>query len=89
MYDEGWNFAIHNSTRPHSDSQLLVQHGSFGSLGSDRDSYYANGSDDFRTYLWKVPEEAALREARSVVDYSDWTKNRRPGEIGESGLCAA
>ncbi|RPD62291.1 WD40 repeat-like protein, partial [Lentinus tigrinus ALCF2SS1-6] len=59
-----------------------MKHGSFGGLGSDRDSYYANGSDDFRTYLWKVPEECALLEARSVVEYSDWAKNRRPGELG-------
>ncbi len=65
-------------------SRSPVQHGSFGSLGSDQDLYYVNGSDDFRTYLWKVPDEAALLEGRSVVEFSDWARNRRPGEIGES-----
>ncbi|TFK88722.1 WD40 repeat-like protein [Polyporus arcularius HHB13444] len=59
-----------------------MKHGSFGSLGSDQDLYYVNGSDDFRTYLWKVPDEAALLEGRSVVEFSDWARNRRPGEIG-------
>ena len=51
-------------------------------MGSDRDMYYTAGSDDFRAYVWKIPDESALVESRKVVEYSDWIKNRRPGELG-------
>ena len=44
--------------------------------------YYTAGSDDFRAYVWKIPDESALLESRKVVEYSDWIKNRRPGELG-------
>ena len=52
-------------------------------MGSDRDLYYTQGSDDFRTYVWKIPEESALFEGRATVEHSDWIKARRPGELGE------
>ncbi|KAI1793347.1 WD40 repeat-like protein [Ganoderma leucocontextum] len=65
-------------------NSCTMKHGSFGSLGSDRDMYYAQGSDDFRTYVWKIPEESALLESRMVVEHSDWMKARRPGELGYS-----
>ncbi len=61
-----------------------MKHGSFGGLGSDRDMFYVEGSDDFRTYVWKVPEVSALLEGRDVVSCSEWTMNKRPGEIGAS-----
>ena len=44
--------------------------------------YYTAGSDDFRAYVWKIPHEAVLLESRKVVEYSDWIKNRGPGELG-------
>lgn len=58
------------------------QHGSFGGFGSDRDSYFAVGSDDFRAYLWKIPDEHELLERRRVVEGWEWFGTPRPGEIG-------
>ncbi|KAI0712040.1 WD40 repeat-like protein [Earliella scabrosa] len=63
-------------------NSCTIKHGSFGGLGSDRDTYYAQGSDDFRTYVWKIPDEADMLNARMVVDPLDWARNERPGEIG-------
>ncbi|KAI0770187.1 WD40 repeat-like protein [Fomes fomentarius] len=65
-------------------NSCTMKHGSFGGLGSNRDMFYVEGSDDFRTYVWKVPEVSALLEGRDVVSYSEWTMNKRPGEIGYS-----
>ncbi|PIL22436.1 hypothetical protein GSI_15124 [Ganoderma sinense ZZ0214-1] len=75
--------AVSPGEKTYSNS-CTMKHGSFGSLGSDRDLYYAQGSDDFRTYVWKIPEESALLESRMVVENSDWMKARRPGELGYS-----
>ena len=51
-------------------------------MGCDGEMYYAEGSDDFRAYVWKIPDDPALLESRTVVEYADWIKNRRPGELG-------
>ncbi|KAH9889761.1 WD40 repeat-like protein [Cubamyces lactineus] len=63
-------------------NSCTMKHGSFGGLGSDQDLYYAHGSDDFRTYLWKIPSESALLEQRVVVGQYEWDMRPRPGEIG-------
>ncbi|KAI0365711.1 WD40 repeat-like protein [Pilatotrama ljubarskyi] len=63
-------------------NSCTMKHASFGGFGSDRDSYFALGSDDFRAYLWKIPEDAALLEGRTVVEHSEWERRPRPGEIG-------
>ncbi|KAI0661984.1 WD40 repeat-like protein [Cubamyces menziesii] len=63
-------------------NSCTMKHGSFGGLGSDQDMYYAHGSDDFRTYLWKIPSESALLEQRAVVSPFEWDMCPRPGEIG-------
>ena len=60
-----------------------MQHGTFGGLGSGRDTYYAQGSDDFRTYVWKIPDGGELLENRKTIDFAEWQVGRRPGEIGE------
>ncbi|TBU37170.1 WD40 repeat-like protein [Dichomitus squalens] len=78
------NGAVVNPSENTYTNSCTIKHGSFGTLGSDRDMYYTAGSDDFRAYVWKIPEEAALLESRNVVEYSDWTENRRPGELGYS-----
>ncbi|KAI0354866.1 WD40 repeat-like protein [Trametes cingulata] len=63
-------------------NSCTMKHGSFGGFGSDHDSYFAHGSDDFRTYLWKIPDDSALLEGRTVIGHSDWERHLRPGEIG-------
>ncbi|CDO77143.1 hypothetical protein BN946_scf184657.g18 [Trametes cinnabarina] len=65
---------------------LTMLHGSFGSLGTDRDSYFALGSDDFRGYVWKIPDEAYLLQCRSVVDHKVWDICPNPGEIGHDSI---
>ncbi|KAL7280024.1 hypothetical protein ACG7TL_006438 [Trametes sanguinea] len=61
---------------------VVHKHASFGGLGTDQDSYYAHGSDDFRTYVWKIPDDASLLECRKVVSHLNWDLCPNPGEIG-------
>ncbi|KAI0763562.1 WD40 repeat-like protein [Trametes elegans] len=63
-------------------NSCTMKHGSFGGFSSDRDSYFAVGSDDFRAYLWKIPDEHELLERRRVVEGWEWFGNPLPGEIG-------
>ncbi|KAL1950693.1 hypothetical protein VTO73DRAFT_5817 [Trametes versicolor] len=63
-------------------NSCTMKYGTFGGFGSDRGNYYAHGSDDFRTYLWKIPDEAALREQRVVIDHSNWDTCADAGQIG-------
>jgi hypothetical protein len=36
------------------------------------DAYYGAGSDDFRGYVWKVPETSMLLEQRKEIDVDRW-----------------
>ncbi|KAI8994199.1 WD40 repeat-like protein [Trametes punicea] len=63
-------------------NSCTMKHASFGGLGSDQDSYFAHGSDDFRAYVWKIPNDASLLERRAVVSHLEWDMCPRPGEIG-------
>ncbi|KAH9847949.1 WD40 repeat-like protein [Lenzites betulinus] len=67
---------------PTWSNSCTMKHGSFGGFGSDRDTYYAHGSDDFQTYLWKVPDTEVLRDLRTVVEVEEWNAWPRLGEIG-------
>ena len=49
----------------------------------DSDKYYAQGSDDFRTYIWKIPSNTELLQDRKEVDFFEWGTCPRPGETGE------
>ena len=53
---------------------LVLQHGSFGGPGLSSDEYYTAGSDDFRAYVWKVPDVEELREKRRVVQKTAWVE---------------
>ncbi|KAI9058253.1 WD40 repeat-like protein [Trametes sanguinea] len=63
-------------------NSCTMKHASFGGLGSDQDSYFAHGSDDFRAYVWKIPDDASLLECRKVVSHLQWDLCPNPGEIG-------
>jgi hypothetical protein len=52
--------------------EIQIQHGSFGGPSLTRDSYYAAGSDDFRGYVWKIPDLADLAARRREVDVVSW-----------------
>ena len=36
------------------------------------DAYYGAGSDDFRGYVWRIPETQVLLEQRREVDAGEW-----------------
>ncbi|KAG8905300.1 hypothetical protein FRB99_000273 [Tulasnella sp. 403] len=57
---------IPSGERTYSNSATM-KHGSFG--GSD---YYSAGSDDFRSYIWKIPPKSYLEEHRRPMTSSDW-----------------
>lgn len=48
------------------------QHGSFGGPSLTSDAYYGAGSDDFRGYVWKVPETSILLEQRREIGVDRW-----------------
>lgn len=49
------------------------QHGSFGGPSLSSDVYYGAGSDDFRGYVWKIPETQMLLEQRKEVEVDSWS----------------
>lgn len=49
------------------------QHGSFGGPSLISDAYYGAGSDDFRGYVWKIPETPGLLEQRKEIDADHWS----------------
>ena len=68
---------------------VVFQHGSFGGPGLDRDCYYAAGSDDFRAYIWKIPDSRELEQKREKIAYERWQNlqtDDRPPMIGTFGF---
>lgn len=59
------------------------QHGSFGGPGLATDEYFSAGSDDFRGYVWKLPDTAELIERRTAVDADNWETRYSPNEVGK------
>lgn len=49
-----------------------IKHGSFGGPSLNSDAYYAAGSDDFRGYVWKIPETSVLTEQRREIGVDSW-----------------
>lgn len=50
----------------------LPQHGSFGGPASGLDEYFCTGSDDFRTYCWRIPDLARLADERKEIGSGEW-----------------
>jgi len=65
-------------------NSCTIKHGSFGSGGLDDDQYYCAGSDDFRAYVWKIPDNAVLLEQRTKIDADAWTNVEDSETIGSS-----
>ncbi|OCB84985.1 WD40 repeat-like protein [Sanghuangporus baumii] len=58
-----------------------MKHGSFGSPSGDiEDMYYTTGSDDFRAYVWKLPDTVTLQEARRTLSRDEFN-NEPPRTI--------
>ncbi|KAF9645772.1 WD40 repeat-like protein [Thelephora ganbajun] len=49
-----------------------IKHGSFGGPSLTSDAYYGAGSDDFRGYVWKIPETPMLLEQRKEIGVDRW-----------------
>lgn len=56
-----------------------IKHGSFGGPSLTSDAYYGAGSDDFRGYVWKIPDTSMLLEQRKEINVESW-----PLEGGET-----
>lgn len=54
-------------------NSCTIKHGSFGGPGFDSDQFYCVGSEDFRAYVWKVPELSELAERRIEISSLDWS----------------
>lgn len=76
-------------------NSCTVKHGSFGRFGSGGSGsggggeglYYVTGSDDFRAYGWKVPEDVQeLRERREQRVWNEWLESEPEG-TGEEAVC--
>ncbi|PCH40298.1 WD40 repeat-like protein, partial [Wolfiporia cocos MD-104 SS10] len=67
--------------RTYSNS-CTMKHGSFGGPAMDTDPYYCAGSDDFRTYMWKIPETSLLQTERQVISLDDWISGVHPDTVG-------
>ncbi|GAA5881610.1 hypothetical protein JCM3774_006493 [Rhodotorula dairenensis] len=77
-------------------NSTTTKHGSFGGSygGADaaapgRGLYYAAGSDDFKTYLWEVPDLERLREGRRRVRSTAIGAGDRSGSGGHTAAAAA
>lgn len=60
-----------------------LQHGSFGSAGLSSDELYSTGSEDFRGYVWKIPNLSELMEKRIEVSYEGWVAQEWTNTIGQ------
>ena len=58
-----------------SDLETLFieeQHGSFGGPSLTSGAYYGASSDDFRGYVWKIPETSMLLQQRKEIGADHW-----------------
>jgi len=56
--------------RLNSQNVIFKKHGSLATF--DNVTYLSAGSDDFRGYVWKIPNIEEMKERREVVSKDDW-----------------
>lgn len=61
-----------------------MKHGSFGGPGLATDEYFSAGSDDFRGYVWKLPDTPELIDRRKLFNVDEWAIHDSPDEVGFS-----
>ncbi|KZT12209.1 WD40 repeat-like protein [Laetiporus sulphureus 93-53] len=80
----------HSAERTYSNG-CTIKHGSFGGPGMGNDHLYCAGSDDFRAYVWRIPDPMALVDRRESHDASIWTNSGNSETVGyrapKSGTC--
>jgi WD repeat-containing protein 22 len=59
------------------------QSGAFGGPGMSEDILYGAGSDDFRGYVWKIPELSTLLGFRQEISADEWMTHEWTGACGE------
>ncbi|KAI5997409.1 WD40-repeat-containing domain protein [Pisolithus albus] len=57
--------------RTYSNS-CTMKSGAFGGPGISEDILYAAGSDDFRGYVWEIPDTATLAGLRQEIPTEEW-----------------
>lgn len=79
MHNEG-----HRSTAWNDSTYLYSsQHGSFGGPGLAIEEYFSAGSDDFRGYVWKLPDAAEMIERRQKVSADEWAAGDSLPDVGK------
>ncbi|KAL4081255.1 WD40 repeat-like protein [Scleroderma citrinum] len=68
---------IAEGERTYSNS-CTMKSGAFGGLGMSEDVLYAAGSDDFRGYVWQIPEARVLMGLRQEVSVDEWYAQEWP-----------
>ncbi|KDQ62603.1 hypothetical protein JAAARDRAFT_171107 [Jaapia argillacea MUCL 33604] len=64
--------------RTYSNS-CTIKHGTFSDSIYDNDQFYTTGSDDFRGYVWKIPDLGKLVDSREEISFDEWIQ--RPNTI--------
>lgn len=49
------------------------------------DDYYSAGSDDFRAYVWKIPDLKELKQRRETIAYERWQNLQQQPDAEEGG----
>ncbi|KIJ62541.1 hypothetical protein HYDPIDRAFT_30150 [Hydnomerulius pinastri MD-312] len=53
-------------------NSCTMKSGAFGGPGMNEDVLYGAGSDDFRGYVWKIPELSVLAGLRRKIKVNEW-----------------
>jgi len=64
--------------RTYSNS-CTMKSGAFGGPGMNEDILYGAGSDDFRGYVWKIPELSTLLGVRQEISADEWMSREWDG----------
>ncbi|KAG9315850.1 WD40-repeat-containing domain protein [Chiua virens] len=69
---------VHFGERTYSNS-CTMKSGAFGGPGMNEDILYGAGSDDFRGYVWKIPEFSTLSGLRQEINADEWMAHEWAG----------
>lgn len=82
MHDEGMVLVL--SAVREFELMLVneIQSGTFGGPGMGEDILYAAGSDDFRGYVWEIPDARVLVGLRQEISADEWYSQEWPNVAG-------
>ncbi|KIM54494.1 hypothetical protein SCLCIDRAFT_136752 [Scleroderma citrinum Foug A] len=79
---------IAEGERTYSNS-CTMKSGVFGGPGMSEDVLYAAGSDDFRGYVWQVPETGVLMGLRQEISADEWYAQEWPNIVAYSNALSS